>query len=232
MELKGRDIMIYLATKYNGDWNRIYEAIKNKEAIDKDKVLDTVKSVEEHVKCVTIIDSGYPDEYKQVYKPPFVLFYKGNLGLLTNNYILGITGNNLKLPFNVENMPYSTAHLSFDNYDGKQIVIYNDGIKDCKLDSQLMLSEYYDKVSNVMDSQAWASRLLVGVSKGIIIDDIKEDYTSIALGYALAINKPVGLLKVNQNFELDHIENENDVRKLMRHYQENFDFDKMPDVLN
>lgn len=232
MELKGRDIMIYLATKYNGDWNRIYDAIKNKEAIDKDKVLDTVKSVEEHVKCVTIIDAAYPDEYKQVYKPPFVLFYKGNIGLISNNYILGITGNNIKLPFDVKDMMYSTAHLSFDNYDGKQIVIHNDGIKNYKLDCQLLLSEYYDGVSNVLDTQAWASRLLVGLSKGIIIDDIKEDYTSIVLGYALAIDKPIGLLNVNENFELDHIQSESDMRKLMRHYQENFDFDKMPDVLN
>lgn len=229
--MKGRDIMIYLATKYNGDWNRIYQAIKEKEHVNEMDVLSTVKEVEANVDCLTIIDENYPDEFKQIYKPPFVIFYKGKINLIYSNYILGITGNNIKLPFDINNLPFAIAHLSFDKFDGNQIVVHNDGIKNYNSKHLLMLSEYYDGVSNVMDTQAWTSRLLVGLSKGIIIDDIKTDYTSIALGYALAIDKPVGLLTANTNFELNVIENEEDVRKLLGQYQANVDMSKMPDVL-
>lgn len=230
--MQGREIMIYLAAKYNGDWNRIYEAIKNKEHVNEIDVLSTVKDVESNVKCLTIIDEEYPDEFKQIYKPPFVIFYKGNISLIHSSYILGVTGNDIKLPFDINNLPYAVAHLSFDNFNGNQIVIHNDGIKEYNQSKALVLSEYYDKVSNVKDTKAWSCRLLVGLSKGIIIDDIKTDYTSIALGYALAIDKPVGLLTANTNFELNVIENEDDMRRLLRHYQEKSDMSKMPDVLN
>jgi DNA processing protein len=224
--------MIYLAAKYNGDWNKIYEAIKNKEYVDQNEVLSTVKEVESNVNCLTIIDEDYPDEFKQIYKPPFVIFYKGKISLIRSNYVLGITGNDIKLPFNINDIPYAVAHLSFDNFNGDQIVIHNDGIKDYNSKNDLVLSEYYSKVSNAKDTKAWSSRLLVGLSKGIIIDDIKTDYTSIALGYALAIDKPVGLLTANNNFELNHIQSEDDMRRLLRHYQEKKDMSKMPDVLN
>ena len=34
---------------------------------------------------ITILDKEYPEALKQSYKPPFVLFYKGNLNLLNNS---------------------------------------------------------------------------------------------------------------------------------------------------
>ena len=78
--LKGREIIIYLAIKYAGDWNAIYQAIKQKELVDETQVTETLKSIKSEV--VTIIDATYPESLKKIYKPPFVLFYYGDLNLI------------------------------------------------------------------------------------------------------------------------------------------------------
>lgn len=78
--LKGRDIIIYLAIKYAGDWNAIYQAIKQKELVDETAVTNTLKAIKSAV--VTIIDQEYPESLKKIYKPPFVLFYYGDLNLV------------------------------------------------------------------------------------------------------------------------------------------------------
>ncbi len=77
--LKGRDIIIYLAMKYDGDWNAIYHAIKTKEIVDERVVVDRLATNQSAV--VTIIDEAYPEALKKIYKPPFVLFYYGDLSL-------------------------------------------------------------------------------------------------------------------------------------------------------
>jgi DNA processing protein len=79
--LKGRDIIIYLAMKYAGDWNAIYHAIKSKEMVDEAIVQETLSHNQSSV--VTIIDESYPEALKKIYKPPFVLFYYGDLSLAT-----------------------------------------------------------------------------------------------------------------------------------------------------
>jgi DNA processing protein len=78
--LKGRDIIIYLAVKYDGDWNAIYSAIKQKELVNQ-KEIDALLG---QLKCqtVTIIDDNYPESLKKIYKPPFVLFYYGDLSFI------------------------------------------------------------------------------------------------------------------------------------------------------
>jgi DNA processing protein len=78
--VRGRDIILYLAMKYAGDWNRIYQAIKEKEIVDESTVQSTILTLRSNV--VTIIDDAYPEALKKIYKPPFVLFYYGDLHLL------------------------------------------------------------------------------------------------------------------------------------------------------
>jgi len=80
METKAREILIALAIRNNGDWGRIYEDVKNK-TYPTDEEIKQAKSV----KCITILDEEYPNELKQSFKPPFVLFYEGDINLLKNN---------------------------------------------------------------------------------------------------------------------------------------------------
>jgi len=79
--LSSRQILIALAIKHNGIWQKIYEDIQN-------KVVENLESYyEQYEKCsfsaVTIIDSDYPKVYKEIYMPPFVLFYYGDISLLS-----------------------------------------------------------------------------------------------------------------------------------------------------
>lgn len=75
------DMLLYLSIHHKGDWNSIYDDIKNKRKYfteeDVKKVKESVKS-----KYVTLIDKDYPNCFKQVFQPPFVIYYYGDLHLL------------------------------------------------------------------------------------------------------------------------------------------------------
>lgn len=74
MKLDARDILLYLTLRYNGDWDKIYDAIRNKEDIDyedAEKVLDEYPG-----EYITMLDKEYPTILKQCYKPPFVLLIR------------------------------------------------------------------------------------------------------------------------------------------------------------
>lgn len=77
--MKARDVLIYLAIKYKGDWERIYQDIRKKAPLDiedMNKTLPTLKT-----NAVTLVDDDYPSELKKSNMPPFVLFYHGDLSL-------------------------------------------------------------------------------------------------------------------------------------------------------
>ena len=77
-----KEILLYFSIKYFGNWEKIYKAIENKEDVDFEKI----KSYEEEYegKYFTILDKEYPTKLKMVDKPPFVLFFKGDLSLLNS----------------------------------------------------------------------------------------------------------------------------------------------------
>lgn len=78
--MTGRDILIFLSLKYKGCWDDIYGAIKRKEPIDDLSFNDLMATLK--AETMTIIDKNYPEHLKQCHKPPFVLFYYGDLSLL------------------------------------------------------------------------------------------------------------------------------------------------------
>ena len=82
--LENRKIILALAVKYNGEWNKVYESLTKKDFLNLDE-----KFVEETYeqfkgKFITILDKEYPEKLKQTFKPPFVLFYEGNIDVLTD----------------------------------------------------------------------------------------------------------------------------------------------------
>lgn len=84
------DILVYFAYKYEGDFDKIYEAIKRKERID-DELYDKVCSL--NLQAVTCLDEDYPEALKHIYQSPFVLFYRGDLSLLKNTVRLAVVGS-------------------------------------------------------------------------------------------------------------------------------------------
>lgn len=78
-------ILLYFSLKYNGDFDMIYHALKTKEPMD----YEYFELLKKGINCryTTIISDDYPEQLKNIYKPPFVLFYYGNLDLIKQSTI-------------------------------------------------------------------------------------------------------------------------------------------------
>ena len=74
MNLRAKKLLAAVAVKNNGDWNKEYLCIKNKEMLT-DEEIEKVSHLADQV--VTILDEDYPMTWKSSVKPPLVLFYKG-----------------------------------------------------------------------------------------------------------------------------------------------------------
>ncbi|MGL5541192.1 MAG: DNA-processing protein DprA [Erysipelotrichaceae bacterium] len=68
-----RNKLIAYAYKYHGEWDRIAQALANNEVV----ALPT-----EVADCLVLGDPHYPPAFLSLQKPPFVIFYKGNVHLL------------------------------------------------------------------------------------------------------------------------------------------------------
>lgn len=78
---KARDVLIYFAYKYAGDYDAILAALRRKEKIDDNLFMDwQCKWDAESI--ITIVDDDYPETFKTVNRPPIVLFFKGDKTLL------------------------------------------------------------------------------------------------------------------------------------------------------
>ena len=89
----GRDCILALSLLYAGDWDKIYQAIKKRDgdAVEEGlKLLSGIKS-----NYVTILDPDYPGAlYKHCHKPPFVLYYEGDLSIAKEqDKILTVVGS-------------------------------------------------------------------------------------------------------------------------------------------
>ena len=92
------EILVYLSIIYKGDWDKIYNSIIEKKSVVKSEVISLVNSL--NCKYVTILDSNYPMCLKTIYKPPFVLFYKGDYNLLSDmNNKIGIIGSRINTEY-------------------------------------------------------------------------------------------------------------------------------------
>ena len=79
-----RNILIHFAIKYNGDYIKILSAIKDKEIVTNE---DIEKIKKANICALTCLDDNYPSFLREIYAPPFVLFYKGDISLLNSDMI-------------------------------------------------------------------------------------------------------------------------------------------------
>ena len=93
-----RNLLIHFAIKYNGDYIRVLTAIKDKEIVSSEDI-EKVKKL--NVSALTCIDDNYPSCLKEIYAPPFVLFYKGDISLL-NSEKLSVVGSREPTSYGVE----------------------------------------------------------------------------------------------------------------------------------
>lgn len=87
-----RDALIYLSLKYKGDYTSISSAIRLREEVDS----NTVDLVVKNLKCkvTTILDPDYPASLQSAIRPPFVIYYRGNLELIQDlDRTIGFVGS-------------------------------------------------------------------------------------------------------------------------------------------
>ncbi|HKM02523.1 MAG TPA: DNA-processing protein DprA [Bacilli bacterium] len=79
---KARDVLLYFALKYEGKYDLIMSAVRNKLKIDEQDYNFVTANFKGDF--ITIVDENYPEEFKCIYRPPLVVFYKGDLSLLND----------------------------------------------------------------------------------------------------------------------------------------------------
>lgn len=78
-----KEKLIALSIKYEGEYFRILKAIRQEEEIEE----------RECENCITIVDKNYPSCLKELRYPPFVLYYKGNIAMISNTNTIGVVGS-------------------------------------------------------------------------------------------------------------------------------------------
>ena len=136
--MDSREQLIYLSIIHEGNWDSIMYAIDKKiyatqEELDK----CLFEHTEDFMNAITILDSEYPAELKQSFKPPFVLFYRGNKKLLNSKNTICISGTRVPTDRAIE----STKKCAYD-YASQDYVLINslaNGI------NEIALNEYVNK---------------------------------------------------------------------------------------
>lgn len=74
MELKAKTLLVAVAAKNGGDYNKTINSIKNKIKPTNEEIAKFAPLADE---AVTIIGENYPETWKNSVMPPVVLFYRG-----------------------------------------------------------------------------------------------------------------------------------------------------------
>ena len=95
MLVKAKQLLGILAYKYRGDYTKMLNAIRSREAFADSYMEEALNKLDS--KYITIVDDDiYPESYKKCcYNPPIVLFYKGDINLLKEDprKFIGIIGS-------------------------------------------------------------------------------------------------------------------------------------------
>lgn len=202
--LNGRQILIALAIKYDGDWDKMYSAISSKEILELE---DCYKKFEQSTcKATTILDKDYPQILKHIFMPPFVLFYYGDITLTHNpSKCLSIIGSRNPSSYGEKMTISLTSELSKEfvivsgmakGIDGlahktaikngnKTIAIIGSGIEHCYPSENkdlynelkahhLVLSEYFGQIPPDQNHFPLRNRIIAGLSKATLIVEAKR----------------------------------------------------------
>ena len=72
--VKAKELLVAVAAKNKGDWNKIIKFIRTKEKPTGEEIEKFSPLADQ---AITILEEDYPETWKNSYMPPIVLFYKG-----------------------------------------------------------------------------------------------------------------------------------------------------------
>ncbi len=93
--------------------NLVEEFIQRRRTINPDEELEKLNK--ENLKVVRIIDDNYPKLLKEIYNPPYLLYYKGNLDNLTTQ-TLGVVGTRKITPYGKQVAELIVSQLLEQNF--------------------------------------------------------------------------------------------------------------------
>ncbi len=206
-----RDKICAYSIKYQGDWNKIANAIKNNEPIY-------------NVKCsynfVTVVDENYPNKLKRLRYPPWILFYEGDLSLCEKKSI-GIVGSRKASSYGImctkkicdtvcaTHVIISGLAKGIDAYAHRFSMTHNTiGVLGCGINitypyenvelyevmkkKQCIISEYPPDVPPRKHHFPWRNRIVAALSDKIAIPQAKiKSGTAITVSYALELSKEI-----------------------------------------
>lgn len=206
-----QEILARYATKYEGEWSYIANALKTGEPVPTRQAKGSY---------ITIYDDAYPSSLRSLRFPPWVLFYRGNLNLL-NQQAMTIVGSRELGAYGRQMTEISTsmlcgryvivsglakgadgiAHRTAIGKGGKTI-----GVIGCGLNvrypreneylyrrmerDHLILSEYPEHTGVKRHHFPWRNRILAALGEGIIVTQ-----ASLKSGTMLTVNEGLNLGK-------------------------------------
>lgn len=217
--MESKKYLLALAIKYKGNWDEIYNCIVEKKDLDEDFVEETTNQYKG--KFITIMDEEYPEQLKQGIKPPFVLFYEGNIALLKDTNYKRLALNDSRhttdtdklvadkimtdLPDNVAFVIGGNSELSYDiaikNKRPTIVVLSHslDLINDTERKDQIIkqggvyISEYPVETEKTKDSVVIRYRVMSALcDKMLVVSHIKRNSgTTFLIGLVLSQGKDV-----------------------------------------
>lgn len=217
----GRLLLVHLAVKYQGNYDKIMAAIHQPEDVPYEESLKTYKSLK--CKVLTILDYDYPDKLKQVTRPPVVLFYYGDISLLNERIIAAVGSRDYDkcgrdatekiikeiIPGNVliSGMARgidTIAHICAIKNRARTIAVLGSGIDyvypkenqklyDIIKKKHLVISEYPGMTPPEPSQFPDRNRIVVGLSDCVFVPQINGYMTGsmISVNLALNLGKPV-----------------------------------------
>lgn len=215
------EILLYFSVKYEGNFQKILKALKQKEKVSPTELENTKKKI--NCQYTTIISSDYPLALKEIMSPPFVLFYYGDLSIL-NQYSIAVIGSRHPDEYGcssteqlVKELTYynitiisgmaigidTIAHESAIAANGKTVAVLGSGIDYCypktnyhlyeKLKKQqLVISEYPASTKPQPYHFPARNRIIAGLSASILVTQANQKSgTMITVGYGLEQGKDI-----------------------------------------
>lgn len=207
MELKAKEVLVAVAAKNGGVWSKMYKSIK-------DRIKPTDKEIERFSplaeQAVVIFDEDYPNTWKNAYRPPMVLFYKGGeralLGKIGMSSISVLDdGKDLQIKKIIDDILEHGGLIAIPELDSGDIIIKN------KTQS-LTLSEYPDGAydANSKEQRARVIDISASLCGKLFIGIVKNTVANTAACSAISSGKdvyvvptPLGTSYVNNEFIRD-----------------------------
>lgn len=80
--MKANEILTYLSFLYKGDYDLMFSHIKEKKKVEDADI--NAYLANNHPRCFNLLEPVYPNEWKNIYLPPLVCYYEGDVSLLKN----------------------------------------------------------------------------------------------------------------------------------------------------